>query len=89
VLIESGDAQPRTLANAFLKPVRGGGDLLANAYGALREHLEEFDGMYGRTTERGHAAMHAKTGGETLLPTAQFGERVTLPDLARWAAERV
>jgi CRISPR system Cascade subunit CasC len=84
VLLETCEAQPRTLANAFLKGV-GKGDLLANAYGALRTHLDESDGMYGWDGHRAHAAMHA--GNQ--LPASRFGEKLDLPALAKWAARQV
>jgi CRISPR system Cascade subunit CasC len=84
VLIESGDAQPRTLANAFLRGVAKA-DLLGKTYRALDEHVAAFDGMYGWEGQRAHAAMHA---GEA-LPDARFGARVNVPTLAKWAAGRV
>lgn len=46
VRIEEGDAQPRTLAVAFLKPVRGP-DLLANAIEALQQRARQIDQCYG------------------------------------------
>ncbi len=84
VLVESGDAQPRTLANAFLRGVARS-DLLGKTYRALDEHVAAFDGMYGWDGRRSHAAMHA---GDT-LPEARFGARVNVPALATWAAARV
>lgn len=82
VLGESGNSQPRTLANAFLDPVRprNGNGLLAATYGALAEHLGELDAMYGRSTARRLAALHP----ETLL--GQVDGRLDLPALADWAA---
>ncbi len=84
VLAESGNAQPRTLANAFLAPVHARGELLAASYRALARHLEELDGMYGRSTARRLAALGPD---ETLL--ARVDESLDLPGLARWAAEVV
>lgn len=81
VLAESGNAQPRTLANAFLKPVPERGELLTGAYRALGEFLTESDGMYGRSTERRLAAISPDP---VLLE--QVDERLDLPALARWAA---
>jgi CRISPR system Cascade subunit CasC len=43
MLVEAGDAQPRTLANAFLTPVHQSPDVVANAYSALAAHLHELD----------------------------------------------
>lgn len=84
VVIESGEAQPRTLANAFLRSVAKS-DLLGKTYRALDEHIEAFDGMYGWEGQRSHAAMHA---GDALAAT-RFGARVSVPELAKWAAVRV
>ncbi len=46
VMVESGKAQPCSLANAFLKPVNQRPDLLANTYKALGSHLAQLDQMY-------------------------------------------
>jgi len=84
MVIESGDAQPRTLANAFLRGVAKS-DLLGRTYRALDEHVAAFDGMYGWEGQRAHAAMHAGDA----LPEARFGARVSVPALAKWSAGRV
>lgn len=47
MLLEMGEAQPRSLAGAFRKPVRLEGDVLDGAFGALAAHLERFDASYG------------------------------------------
>ncbi len=47
ILAEKGDAQPRTLANAFLKPV-GKGDQTALSAAALAKKREEFVQVYGQ-----------------------------------------
>ncbi len=60
VLVEAGDAQPRSLAGAFLDPVSLRGDVLRNAYGALAEQVAELDRMYGREGARWIAALRAK-----------------------------
>lgn len=52
LLVESGDTQPRTLANAFLEPVRGRGDMLSDACGRVSSHVAALDAMYGVTTTR-------------------------------------
>jgi CRISPR system Cascade subunit CasC len=54
VLLEAGDRQPRTLANAFLNPVRanGGSGLAAAAVQALAANLGALDGMYGAGERR-------------------------------------
>jgi CRISPR system Cascade subunit CasC len=51
VLVEAGDAQPRTLANAFLDPVRGR-SLEARAGAALAAHAKALDAMYGTDGRR-------------------------------------
>lgn len=64
VLVELGDRQPRTLANAFLKPVRTrtGEDLATAANGRLADYLSRFDGMYGPGEQRLLASMDAIDG---------------------------
>lgn len=52
VIQEVGRAQPRSLANAFLSPVRmGHGDPLATSMEAMARYLDELKGMYGETGE--------------------------------------
>jgi CRISPR system Cascade subunit CasC len=93
VLAESGSRQPRTLANAFLRPVplrrpSGGGadgyDVLLGAYVALAEYLVEHDRMYGVHEERRIAAQN---------PPEQFLAasiaRLDLVGLSAWAADCV
>ncbi|HVC38127.1 MAG TPA: type I-E CRISPR-associated protein Cas7/Cse4/CasC [Gammaproteobacteria bacterium] len=45
-LAEKGDQQPRSLAQAFLKPVMGG-DMLARAISEMKKRYENFDKVYG------------------------------------------
>jgi CRISPR system Cascade subunit CasC len=86
MLAEAGSAQPRTLANAFLTPVRIAPDPLANAYDALAAHLGDLDRGYGRTA-RNALAM---TRPERLAPVLNDNERApSLAELARWVAARV
>lgn len=80
VLVEAGAAQPRTLQNAFIEPVRTAGSVLTNTYDALAAHLAALDEMYGRGEDRAHA---------TLDSDDRFENRMTLPDLALWAKARV
>lgn len=86
VLAESGDAQPRTLANAFLEAVKPNGKsgLLQGAYSALADHLASLDGMYGRETTRRLAAVDPP---EALASSVD--ERADLPALADWVATKV
>lgn len=52
MLVETGDDQPRTLANAFRTPVPFDGDVFAGAMSALEGHLGNLDRAYGVKTER-------------------------------------
>lgn len=80
---EVGSRQPRTLANAFMKPVpQGNADVKAAAAQALGGYLERYDGMYGAHEERRFATM-IEPG------PAHAGERVNLAALADWAAAQV
>lgn len=47
VLLESGKAQPRTLANAYLKALHLKTDPMQQAVDVLGDHLATIDGMYG------------------------------------------
>ncbi len=54
LLLEAGDDQPRTLANAFRKAVRAdkNHDVFEGAMQALQAHLLQLDAAYGAGTER-------------------------------------
>ena len=54
LLVEAGDDQPRTLANAFRKAVRADKDhdVFERAMQALQAHLQQLDAAYGVGTER-------------------------------------
>lgn len=88
VLLESGNGQPRTLQNAFVDPVPAKGNLIQNAYAALRGYLAELDATYGKREERAHAGLFTaeRTDGKD---SALFDNRMTLPDLAAWACAQV
>lgn len=82
VLVEAGDRQPRTLANAFRDPVKLRGETLAaRTRDAMRSELEGLDAMYG--------------AGETRLLAARGDLRfegpevVSLPELAERVAKMV
>lgn len=84
VLAEAGDAQPRTLANAFLEPVSDRGNLIRNAYEALKTHVDDLDRMYGKTSKRNGAAMGPTEALEGLiLPDS------SLAGVAQWASKLV
>jgi CRISPR system Cascade subunit CasC len=46
-LLETGDTQPRSLANAYLDRLRPNGDVMQQAVDALGDYLGQLDGMYG------------------------------------------
>lgn len=52
VLLESGNGQPRTLANAYLKSLKLSGDPMQQAVDAMGEHLAAIDAMYGCKEKR-------------------------------------
>jgi hypothetical protein len=81
-MAELGDEQPRSLANAFMKPVQAkpNADLLASTYASLKNHIEGLDQMYGVTTARRFAGIDS----DSMIPTA--GDRLSVADLAKWAA---
>ena len=86
VFVESGSAQPRTLANAFQSPVDER-DVLANSYDALAGYVDDMDGMYGVQTDRRLAAM-----GPTERLTDRIegvDEPVPVPDVAEWTANQI
>ncbi|HSR53670.1 MAG TPA: type I-E CRISPR-associated protein Cas7/Cse4/CasC, partial [Acidobacteriota bacterium] len=82
VLIENGDQQPRTLANAFLNPVdhRNGGQEEAAALELFR-HLRKHDGMYPSDIRRAMASMTELGDVEGLID-----RQASLPEVAEWAA---
>jgi CRISPR system Cascade subunit CasC len=86
VLVESGGSQPRTLANAFLKPVHPQSDLLGNTYRALGRFIEEENGMYGARFQ----SMAAGVGPlKPVLDVLGMGKSSSLNDVADWAAENI
>ena len=78
LLIEAGSRQPRSLANAFRKPVKA---RTKAAVDALTDHLSKLDSAYGPRERRRVMAVDDCT-----LPQA---ERLCLDDLAAWAAQTV
>ncbi|MNS33371.1 CRISPR system Cascade subunit CasC [compost metagenome] len=89
VMAEMGNAQPRTLANAFLRDVRTSShapDLLENAYRSLGQHLSELDGMYGRRLERRLSGIGPV---EVIAHAAGIEKTLPLTELAAWVAQEV
>ncbi|MBF0423170.1 MAG: type I-E CRISPR-associated protein Cas7/Cse4/CasC, partial [Magnetococcales bacterium] len=84
LLVESGNRQPRTLANAFRKPVpnKGREDVRDVAIAQLGDYLKKFDAMYGDGEVRKVVSM-ADTA-------ALHAESVAgLDELARWSANQI
>lgn len=54
MLVELGNSQPRTLANAYIKPVslKSGSDPLQKSVDAMGIHLKRLDSVYGKNEER-------------------------------------
>lgn len=82
-LVEAGSAQPRTLANAFLKPVAANHDLLASAYNELASYVTDVDQVYGSPNRRALAAIGPK---DRLATLATPG---SLEAVAKFAASAI
>ena len=78
VLVEAGNRQPRSLAEAFRRPCR---PEVEAAEEALSRHLDRFDIAYGREEER-----RAMSLTETPVPGA---DRLSVGALARWAGSAI
>ena len=76
MLLEAGDRQPRSLADAFRTPCEPHVD---PAVTALRGHLAELDRVYATGEERRHLCAP-----DVPVPESQPG---SLADLANWARE--
>ena len=79
MLIEAGDRQPRSLAEAFRKPV---GPTLSSAEKAVRRHLCRVDAAYGPGESRRWMSV---AEGDSLPD----GEKLSLPHLAVWASAQM
>ncbi len=84
MLAEVGPAQPRTFANAFLKPVALAGDPIANAFSALANHVSQLDEMYGVTGDRRAAAI-----GDRAVLDNVIGQWLGLDELGAWLAASI
>ncbi|MFO0664564.1 MAG: type I-E CRISPR-associated protein Cas7/Cse4/CasC [Polyangiaceae bacterium] len=82
-MLEAGSSQPRTLANAFLKPVSGERDLLGAAYAALASYTKDVDSVFDLKNRRALAAIGPK---EVL---AELATPTTLDSVAKFAANAV
>lgn len=83
-LAELGDAAPRSLANAFLKPVAERGDVYTEARRRLARHLGELDRVYGAVPRR-FCGIEA----DGFADAAAASDAGSLLALARWAGGAV
>lgn len=82
MLVETGNRQPRTLANAFRNAVAlGHGDVADAAVSALDRHLQRMDGAYGTSEQRRQLG--------TLDAAVTDVEQVNLDQLATFASMAV
>ncbi len=70
VLAEKGDQQPRSLAQAFLKPVTGA-DMLERAVKELTKRVTNFDSVYGKCAEA-RESFNVETGEGSLEKLITF-----------------
>ncbi len=83
LLVEAGNSQPRTLANAFQYPVaKNSNGVLANSYHALGSYVKDMDQMYGNSTERKLAATGPK---HNLLELLDLDNTTSVPEISDWA----
>lgn len=77
MLVECGDDQPRTLANAFRSAVPLRGDVFSAAMQALQTHLDNFDRAYGVHTERRQLSVTAPAlNGVPILALDALGDEL-------------
>ncbi len=87
LLVEAGNSQPRTLANAFQQPVsKNSNGVLANSYHELGSYVKDMDQMYGNSSERKLAATGPK---ESLLKLMELDSITSVPEIANWAANQI
>lgn len=70
VLAEKGDQQPRSLAQAFLAPVRGS-DVMGTAIGELELRIKNFDAVYGACADH-RLDLNVEAGTGNLAALADF-----------------
>lgn len=87
LMVEAGNSQPRTLANAFQRPVsKNSNGVLANSYHELGSYIKDMDLMYGNSTDRKLAATGPK---ESLLKSLKLNGVTSVPEIADWAANQI
>ncbi|MHB1845468.1 MAG: type I-E CRISPR-associated protein Cas7/Cse4/CasC [Deltaproteobacteria bacterium] len=88
VMIEAGDHQPRTLANAFLKPVDlSKKDLVSQTYRELATYLEEDAGMFPNAVPA--RRLSGKGDLARLLSLARQDGKLSVDALGEWATGTV
>ena len=80
MMVELGDRQPRTLANAFYEPLSARDASVSDATKRLGDHLKTLDEAYGTHETRQQMSVDAT------LPDVS---RINLNELAEWAASGV
>jgi CRISPR system Cascade subunit CasC len=80
VMVESGDEQPRTLANSFKEAVPLTENVTEDSIERLTDYVNRMDGMYATEEDRICA-----TAEEIDLPA----EKATLPEIADWIETKV
>jgi CRISPR system Cascade subunit CasC len=70
VLAEKGDQQPRSLAQAFLAPVKGA-NMMGSAIRALLDRRDNFDAVYGACADDSRE-VNVETGSGSLAEMAEF-----------------
>ncbi len=88
VMVEMAKSPPRSLANAFLKPVPSYPDPLENAYKALVKHVQELDGMYGRPPYRNLMAIGQGAPELQTILSEEEPRLESISDLASWMVTR-
>lgn len=78
MLVEAGDRQPRSLAEAFRNPCKASAEA---AQRAAHEHLAKLDDTYGGGESRRMMCLSE--------PSANGVQRVKLPELATWAGDAI
>jgi len=86
LLVEAGQSQPRTLANAFRRPVETEPDILDNSYRALGTHIADIDRMYGRNVDRKLAAAGPA---DILVEKAGIDGVVSVDELSSWISNAI
>ena len=86
VVVEAGDAQPRSLANAFLRPISPRPSPLENSLDALGGHLRDLDRVYEGGERRQVVGIGDLSG---LVSRSAAADAGSLSDLAKWAAAQI